>query len=263
VNYIISNGIRIAYQERGQGEPLVLIMGLGADGARWEDHVKAFEKHFRCILVDNRGAGASDQPPGPYTTLMMAEDIAGLMDALGIPQARLAGISMGAGIALQLAIQYPTKVRSLGLISGWARCDSYMVNVFEHFKRLRAFSTPADFMQLLQLWIFTSPYFETHAADLLQGRQDAATNPMPQAAFDAQCDACITHNVIDRLHEVQAPALVTVGKGDIFTPLWCAEEIQGGLPNGQLWVLEGAGHAHHWEKLEEFNRRMTAFLLEN
>src|ERR1035441_713493 len=92
---IETNGIQMAYQERDQGEPLILIMGLGAPGSVWEEHVKEYEKYFHCYLLDNRGAGESDKPEGPYSTRMMAEDVAGLMDALSIRSARVAGISMG------------------------------------------------------------------------------------------------------------------------------------------------------------------------
>ncbi|MBW7460394.1 alpha/beta hydrolase, partial [Paenibacillus sepulcri] len=98
-----TNGIDMHYEERGSGEPLILLMGLGADGTAWEDHVKAYERHFRCILVDNRGAGRSGNPEGPYSTRMMAEDTAGLMKALQIGKAHVSGISMGSGIAQELA----------------------------------------------------------------------------------------------------------------------------------------------------------------
>ena len=81
---VVSNGIRIHYEEQGSGDPLILIMGLGAPGSRWKDHAAAYEKYFRCILMDNRGAGESDRPLGPYTTRKMADDTAGLMLALGI-----------------------------------------------------------------------------------------------------------------------------------------------------------------------------------
>lgn len=118
--FVDTNGIRMHYEERGSGEPLVLLMGLGAPGSLWEDHVQAFEQHFRCLLVDNRGAGESDKPAGPYSTRMMAEDTAGLLRALGVEQARVAGISMGSGIAQELALAYPELVRSLVLIDRFA-----------------------------------------------------------------------------------------------------------------------------------------------
>ena len=115
---------------------------------------------------------------------MMAEDVAGLMDALDIPSARIAGISMGSGIAQELALGHPGKVRSLVLVSSWARCNLYAQTVFNHFHRVRASVSPSTFAQLLQLWIFTAPYYEKNMAALLEAQAAAAENPaMPQHAF--------------------------------------------------------------------------------
>ena len=257
-----ANGIRINYEERGAGEPLILIMGLGADGSVWELHAEAYEQHFRCILVDNRGAGLSDKPAGPYTTEMMADDIAGLMDTLGIESARVAGISMGGAIAQNLALRHPDKVRSMVLISTWARCDTYTKIVFEHFKKMRALADPADFMQLLQLWIFAPDHTEAQLADLIQAQQEAQEDPdpMPQHAFVAQCDACITHDTMATLATIRIPTLITVGDTDIFTPYHYSKAIHDKIADSELYVLERVGHAHHWEKLDEFNRKTTAFL---
>jgi len=257
-----ANGIDINYEERGKGEPLILIMGLGADGSVWELHAQAYEQHFRCILMDNRGAGLSDKPPGPYTTALMADDTAGLMDALGIERARVAGISMGGAIAQCLALRHPRKVQRMVLVSTWTRCDAYATIVFEHFKKMRAVSDGGDFMQLLQLWIFAADHTASHLDDLLQGQQDArrAPNPMPQHAFDAQCDACITHDTLDRLGAINVPTLITVGDADIFTPYHFSKTIHDRIRGSELFVLERVGHAHHWEKLDEFNRKTTAFL---
>ena len=256
-----ANGITIHYEERGKGEPLILIMGLGAPGGVWELHAQAYEKHFRCILMDNRGAGGSDKPAGPYTTRMMAEDTAGLMDALGIASARVAGISMGSCIAQELALAHPEKVRSLALISSWARCDKYTVAIFEHFKKMRAVALPADFMQLLQLWIFTPGHYEAHFADMLEGQRLAAEGYMPVQAFQGQCDACATHDALGRLGGIKAPALLTVGDADIFTPLRLSQEMRERMPNARMEVFKGWGHCHHWEDLERFNKITTEFLL--
>ncbi|OGV71778.1 MAG: hypothetical protein A3K19_06770 [Lentisphaerae bacterium RIFOXYB12_FULL_65_16] len=258
---VTTNGIQIAYEERGSGDPLLLIMGLGAPGALWEEHVKAYATRFRCILMDNRGAGASDKPGGPYTTRMMADDAAGLLDALGIRKARVAGISMGSAIAQHLALAYPKKVRSLVLISSWARCDAYTKAVFHHFRQLRVQSAPNDFMQLLQLWIFTPGHYAAHLDQMREGRETAAFNPMPQHAFASQCEACITHDTLDELGCITQPALLTVGSADIFTPLHLSEAIHNRLPKSELFVLKGFGHAHHWETLEEFNRKTLDFLV--
>jgi len=254
---------KLHYETAGQGDPLVLIMGLGADNSLWELHAEAYSQHFCCIMPDNRGAGESPKPDGPYSTEMMAMDTLAMMDELGIESARLAGISMGSAIAQQMAIQAPDRVRSMVLISSWARCDQYMKDVFEHFVRIRPLVSPADFMQLLQLWIFAPDHFSANYRDLIAGRRDAATNPMANHAFDAQCAACSDHDTLDRLGEIQAPCLLTVGDQDVFTPLRCSREMDDLLPNSELAVFANMGHCHHWEDLKTFNETTTKFLLEN
>jgi pimeloyl-ACP methyl ester carboxylesterase len=256
-----SNRITIHYEERGSGEPLVLIMGLGAPGSRWEEHVACYEQHFRCILIDNRGAGGSDKPNGPYTTKMMADDTAGLMQALGIENARVAGLSMGSAIAQELALAYPDKVRSLVLISSWSRCDAYTEAVFEHFKKIRSIASPADFTQLLQLWIASAPYYTEHLAEMVQDQGKAQENYMPLGAFEAQCDACSSHDAFDRLEGIRVPALLTVGEADIFTPLRLTAEMHARMPHSEMLIFPAKGHIHHWEDLEQFNAATSRFLL--
>ena len=257
---VTANGITIAYEERGSGDPLILIMGLGAPGSLWEEHAACLQQQFRCILMDNRGAGGSDKPMGPYTTKMMAKDTAGLMDALGIGSAHIAGISMGSGIAQELALSYPDKVRSMVLVSSWSRCDKYTEAVFDHFKKMRALASPADFVQLLQLWIAAPRHYEKDFDDMLQGQQEAEEEYMPLHAFHAQCDACSTHDTFDRLASIDAPSLLTAGDADIFTPLRLSIEMHDRMPDSELQVFPGRGHIHHWEDLERFNARVMDFL---
>lgn len=258
------NGIKIAFQEMGSGEPLLLLMGLGAPGSAWEKHVAAYSEHFRCILMDNRGAGNSDQPRGPYAISTMADEAAALLDYLGIASARVAGISMGSGIAQELALRHSAKVKSLVLVSSWAQCDNYTKEIFRHFSRARALLAPGDFTRLLQLWIYAPDAFDTGRPDLEKAKNEAASAPtMPQHAFDAQCQACIDHHTLPRLGSIRQPCLLTVGECDIFTPLRFSSEIASRLPNAQLKVFKGLGHCHHWEDLATFNAITTQFLLQH
>ena len=84
---------------------------------------------------------------------------------------------------------------------------------------------------------------------------------MPLHAFEAQCEACITHNTINRLDQIKVPTLLTVGDADIFTPLRLTAEIHVRMPNSELLVFPGCGHIHHWEDLERFNQATFEFLL--
>jgi pimeloyl-ACP methyl ester carboxylesterase len=259
-----TNGIELHYTERGSGEPLVLLMGLGADGSLWEEHVRAYERHFRCILVDNRGAGKSAKPAGPYTTKMMAADTIGLMEALGIERAHISGISMGSAIAQEVALASPERVRSLTLNCSWLSCDAYTRNVFETFRAGYEAMRPDDFAKLLHLFIYTPAYHDQHGDVLAAARQGALgnDNPMPVYAFQAQCDACTSHDTTGRLGTISAPTLITVGDRDIFTPLTLSLAIAKEIPHAKVEVFEGSGHTHHWDSVERFNSITTDFLLQ-
>jgi pimeloyl-ACP methyl ester carboxylesterase len=255
---VATNGIELAYTERGSGEPLVLIMGLGADRSAWDLHVEAFERRFRCFAVDNRGSGASSTPGGPYSTAEMADDYAGLIRSLGTGPVRVAGISMGGAIAQELALRHPELVERLVLVSTWARCDDYTKEIFRHFSRMRGAASPDEFARLLQLWIWTPAYLNAHLQELQDVRRQPAT--MPQHAFDAQCAACIEHDTAGRLADIAVPTLITAGDRDIFTPLAFAEELHEHIRGSSLKVFPGTGHAHHWEVLDEFNEFTTEWL---
>ena len=260
--YADSDEAKIFYQIRGEGEPLILLMGFGATGNLWEKHVLEYEKHFKCIMIDNRGVGKSSQPHGPYSTKMLADDTLAVMNHAGIEHARVAGISMGGAIAQELALTYPDKVRCLVLISTWPKFNNYTTIIYENLKKLRITSKPDEFMELLQLWIFAPPFYDGGLDDLKEG-QEAALNPNPQTkeGFEGQLDACIKHNSVSRLSKIKVPTLITVGEMDIFTPPAFSQVLHDGIKDSTYVSFPQGGHAHHWEDLPRFNHVTTEFLL--
>jgi pimeloyl-ACP methyl ester carboxylesterase len=263
--FVQTNGIRLAYEERGTGEPLVLIMGLGADGQVWDAHAKAYATAFRCFLVDNRGSGDSDKPEGPYTTAMMADDYAGLIRALGLGRVRVAGISMGGAIAQELALRHPDLVRSLVLVCTWAKFEPYAVSAFENLVKVRAVANPADFMELLQLWIWTPAWFNKNVAALKEGQAGTAEAVasgawMPQHAFAGQAAACNTHDTVGRLDQITVPTLLTIGTADIFTPPAYTDYLHQQIAGSTVITFPGWGHVHHWEDEERFNRETLGWM---
>ncbi len=258
-----SDETKIVYQIRGEGEPLVLLMGFGADGNVWEKHVVEYEKHFKCILIDNRGVGKSDQPKGSYSTKMMANDTVAVMNHAGIQNARVAGISMGGAIAQELALNYPDKVRCLLLVSTWPKFNNYATTVYENLKKLRVTSKPEEFMELLQLWIYAPPFYDKGLSDLKDGQMATVlhSNPQSREGFEGQLDACIRHDSQSRLSDIKAPTLITVGDMDIFTPPAFSQVLHDGIKNSKYVSFPKGGHVHHWEDLSRFNQISMEFLL--
>ncbi len=265
--HIKTNGIQMHYEERGSGDPLILIMGITAPGALWEVHAEHWEQNYRCIMVDNRGIGKTDKPEGDYSSSMMADDYAGLMDALGIESAKVVGVSMGSIIAQQLCLRHSEKVKSAVLMCPWARCDEYAKSIFNHIEATFAHLTPVQFMEWIQLLIFAKPFWDNPDgyAGLLEGRTGfgIAPEPQPLVGLVGQSAACKSHNMISELGNISQKCLVIGGKDDIFTPLWMAEEVAGGIPECDTYFYDDAGHAFHFEYTEDFNQRVLDWLNAN
>lgn len=261
---ILTNGIQLYYEERGTGDPVLLLMGITAPGSVWELHAQEWQEQFRCLLPDNRGVGRTDKPLGPYSSAMMAEDFVGLLDTLDLDRVHVVGCSMGSTIAQQLALRHPQRVRSLVLMCPWARCDAYARAVFDHLKTLKARLRPEEFMNYIQLLIFSKPTWDDRQGltDLIEARRQAAADgqPQPLHALEAQAAACASHDTLAELGQIRCPTLVIGGAADIFTPPWMANEVAQGIPGAELHLYPGAGHAFHWEKISDFNPRVRTWL---
>ena len=265
-----TNGIHLHYEERGsvsspENVPLLLIMGITAPGSVWNVHVADWQHHFRCILSDNRGVGLSDKPAGPYSSEQMADDYAGLLDAIGVKKVKVVGCSMGSTVAQQLAIRHPDKVYSLVLMCPWARCDYYAKSLFQHIMNSKARFRPEEFSLYMQLLIFSKSSWDNPEkyAELEAGRKLDAIGSFPQPlhGLEGQAAACINHNALNDLGKIQKPTLVIGGREDIFTPVWMAEEVAAAIPGAELFLYEKLGHAFHFENTEDFNLRVRNWLL--
>jgi len=209
-----ANGIDISYELQGEGEPLVLIGGLGSDRTLVRPLVDAFAPAFRLLSFDNRGAGRSDKPDEPYTIELMAEDTAALMDAAGIEHAHVVGISMGASIALALALDHPGRVDDLVLVSASARKTGGL-----------RISLPSRLLRLL-----------SRVLPFARGKY-----PQPDYAFQRQLVASRSYDCTSRLGELRVRTLIAYGRKDRTVPLELAEELHAGIPGSQFLVFRG-GH---------------------
>lgn len=126
MTYALSNGIRLADQRSGRGEPVLLIMGSGAAGHVWNMHQTPAltDAGFETVVFDNRGIQPSDAPAGRYSLADMIADTRGLIESLDLAPCRIVGTSLGAMIAQELAIRYPDLVRRAVLMASRAQVDA-------------------------------------------------------------------------------------------------------------------------------------------
>ena len=261
-----ANGINISYEESGSGEPLFLLMGLGAPGIKWAPHIAAYEKHFHVYALDNRGAGQSDKPVAyAYTIEDMAKDTIGVMDALGISSAHFNGISMGGAIAQYIAVHYPERVRSVILTNTFPYCNVSFRRSIELLREANGQLDPITSGRLTQWIIYAQPFMEEHEDFMLQSEQEDMNypHPMPSYAFKAQCNAILGFNEYENLKNITAPVLVVAGDMDLFIPVYLTMEMVNAIPGAKLYMAKNGGHVQHWEQLDTYNQVTLDFLLKN
>src|SRR5215813_9516492 len=160
-----ANGLTINYEQQGSGEALLLIPYLTADHACYAFQVAEYAKHFTCISMDLRGTGGTEVTAGAYSTADLADDVAALMQALGIRKAHVAGLSLGGAIGLWLAAKHPEMVTSLSVHSCWHKSDGFIEAVLTSWQTMAKAvgSVPEMVIGGLFPWCFTP---ELYAAKL-------------------------------------------------------------------------------------------------
>jgi 3-oxoadipate enol-lactonase len=258
-----ANEIDAFYETQGSGEPLVLIPYLAADQACYAFQVADYAKHYTCISVDLRGAGQTSKPPGPYTTELLADDVAAFMQAIGVEQAHVAGLSLGAATGMWLAAKYPQKVKTLSLHSAWPKTDPFLRTIVEGWQVMAKGLGSVTEMVILGIfpWCFTPelyaarPDYIESLAEFVRGR------PMPPVdAFLRQSEAVLGHDVSAELGRIAAPTQVTFGRHDLVCSTRFADALTGGIADAELVVFEDCAHAALYENVKDFNDRTLAFL---
>ena len=255
--------LNIEYYVEGSGPPLLMIMGLGGQASSWGEPVLAgLQQHFTTIRFSNRGTGGTDKPASGYTIRQMADDAAGLLDAVDFEKAHLFGISMGGMIAQEVVLNHPQKVR--GLVLGCTNCGpAHSISV--------AAETIAQFGQIMQLpiqeriqryWeICITPEFMQSRADFLARIIELGmATPTPMETFGQQFGAVQAFDSYDRLPQIKSPTLILHGDRDVLVPAENAEILHERIPGSQVRIVPGTGHCFFWEEPEVVVDEVTKFL---
>ena len=260
-----ANGQELYYELHGEGPPLVLVMGIGYDSSLWTlAQVPVLSTQFQVILVDNRDAGRSSKARHPYTIADMADDLAGLLDALRIQQSHLLGLSMGGMIALEFALRHGDRLNRLVLTGTGAAPARSAVDPIQIWDWVKANDPTGDVFGGQQfVSLFSTAFLRNHHA-VRDTAALLASNPYPMTpdAYGRQADAYRQFDALDRLAAVTAPTLVVVGEQDLLTPPWIAREVAEAIPGARFEIIRGDGSSHvvPIECPDEFNGLVLKFL---
>lgn len=258
----VEDGTRINYDLAGRrdGEPLLLIHGLGADTRGWVMQRRALASRFRLVMVDNRGVGRSDHPEGPYDLSVMATDALAALDHAGYGSAHVMGASMGGIIAQIIGVLHPERVRSLTLACTAAHHYSWRRELLMEWADLAESRGMREFVLRNLEWM-VGPRSLQRLWPAMAVLGPLAFN-VPVASFVAQIQAILAGDdgLRDELVHVTAPTLVVVGSQDVLTTQGDSEEIADLIPDSELAVVRGGAHLFMVEQYGAFNRAVTGFL---
>ena len=256
------NGIRLVYQLRGSGPPLVMIHGAQGDQSMFNDLAPAFAAHYRVLTFDQRGSGLSEKPDTDYSIAMLADDTAALMEQLGCSPAAVVGVSMGGMIAQELALRHPERVHTLVLgcttpggpqavrIGGSAFANAYSTQPMSAEERGRALAEAA----------FTKGYIERHPQIIPALIEARRQRPLDPVALDHRVKAALQHDTYARLARIACPTLVITGKDDALISWDNSRLLAERIPGAELVILEPAGHCFWLEQPAQASAAILRFL---
>lgn len=257
---VVANGITLFYEDRGAGAPTVFISGWGQDHTAWNMQLDRFSGYRRCIALDNRGAGLTDAPPGPYSAWMMAMDVAEVLKSLQLERVDVVGLSMGGLIAQALAEFFPDRVRSLCVVGSWASTSEYQKSLFRSLVDAYRAGGLDLFLSVVVPSSFAPETFERPGyVEKLVKAALSAERRMGTAAFEAQAAACLAHDDPGNLGSIRCPTLVVCGRHDRIAPPEGSEYLTQAIPGARLKVFERSGHLPVWEEVEAFNEELDGF----
>ncbi len=261
--FIEARGVKLAYERVGEwepgdgngparadssigaaeGVPLILLNGIAMSISHWKPMIAALPEGTPCLCHDFRGQTLSDKPAGPYSLEMHADDLAALMDGLGMARGHIVGTSYGSEVAMEFAIKYPERAASLVVIDGVSELDPVLEGAAISWME-SAKVDPRVFYKAMLPWTYSATFIASNRASLA-AREDGVAG-LPRAWFDGFVELCRAFLAIDitpRLGKIHCPTTVIVGEKDILKPLRFSEIIARRIPGATMSIIPGAGHA--------------------
>ena len=247
-------------EQVGEGPAVLLIGGLGDTVESWQFQLEGLADRYRLTAFDNRGAGRTAMPSGPVSVEIMADDAAGVLRALDIPSAHVAGFSGGSLISQELALRHPELVRSLVLQSTWSVPDTYFRSWGLYVRwLLEVAPSERALLEAFFLWIYTPRAHNDGTVDKFI--EEVLAFPHKQTTEDVQrhLEAFLDHDTTDRLPQIAAPTLVLAGGRDPTSRPELNRAVAELIPGARFEVMEEEAHQPFQEVPDAWNARVDAF----
>ena len=255
---ISANGIDINYTIEGEGPWLTLSHSLACNLHMWDEEAQRLSRRYKVLRYDTRGHGESGAPAGAYTLELLADDLHGLLQALGVKSTHFVGLSMGGMIGQTYALKYPRMFNSLALCDTTSRYPAEAAGLWaERIKTVETQGMEPLVESTLARW-FTEPFRKAHPEVVRKVAAMIRTTPAP--GYIGCSHAIPKIDLTARLKEIRCPSLVIVGKDDAGTPVAMAGEIHQALPGSKLVIIPSAAHLSNLEQPDAFNRALADFL---
>ena len=254
------NNFNLVYTDTGIGRPIVLIHGYPFNRSLWSEQEIVLSTGYRVIVPDLRGFGDSDAVPGTATMSDMAQDVALLLNHLGIARATICGLSMGGYVALALYKQLPSRVRALVLADTRAQADTEEAKAARFQQAEKALSEGMAGIADAMLPKLLTPETVSKRPEVVKHVRDMMLQAKPEGAAAALRGMAERDDQTELLAKITVPALVLVGAGDAITPVADSEKMHRAIPDSRLVILENAGHLSNLERTEQFNDALLEFL---
>jgi 3-oxoadipate enol-lactonase len=231
------------------GEPLILLEGMGGDIPGWRRNIPHLAAELRVIAYDFRGNGGSDEPPGPCTMGTFVDDTVALLDHLGVDRAHVYGQSFGGMVAQELVLAHPERIRTLILAA--THCGG------PHRVPVRDAAVPKG-----EPWraLYAPGFPDEHPEHVAEDLRVGAAQPRHPVGARRQWEVVQAFDAYDRLRAIRVPTLVLHGTEDRMISPENARMLAARIPGAELVLLEGAGHVYHSERADEADAAILGFL---
>ncbi len=257
---VMTNGIRTHYEIQGTGPALIFVSGLGGTAAYWRPQVDIFAKDFTVVTYDQRGAGSTDHPAGPYSVETLVDDLQSLIKELQLERPTLIGHSTGGAIGQILAAREPELLAGMILYASWAKSDTHFNWCFRMRKALLIGSTVEEYVHGSALFLYPPDHLRANGETLSPTLLASAAKFPKREVVLSRIDAIMAHDASASLALIKTPTLVLCAQDDILTPPYQSRLLAEAIQNAELKIVPHGGHSFSETETSLFNQIAFDFL---